>query len=80
MRKSVVTVGMLLALTLLALPTLTPAQEAEEKKNEEISIDPSLTGETGIISTLVADSLPKGKFSIGLFYHNFDRELTDEPT
>ena len=52
----------------------------DEDDKKPISVDPSLTGETGIITTLVADSLPKGKFSIGLFYHNFDREITDFDT
>jgi len=60
---------------LLALVSVASAEDDKDKK--PISIDPSLTGETGIITTLVADSLPKGKFSLGLFYHNFDREITD---
>jgi outer membrane protein OmpA-like peptidoglycan-associated protein len=75
-RGAVVFVPIILVL-FLALPVPTAAQEGTKEEEEVISIDPSQTGETGIISTLVADSLPKGKFSIGLFYHNFDRELTD---
>ena len=60
---------------LLVLAASAMAEDEQHKK--PISIDPSLTGETGIISTLVADSLPKGEFSFGFFYHNFDREITD---
>lgn len=75
MRSRYALIPLLTAAMLLALTALTFAVDEDEKK--PISVDPSLTGETGIITTLVADSLPKGKFSLGLFYHNFDREITD---
>jgi peptidoglycan-associated lipoprotein len=59
------------------------AQEQTAEKQEKdygiriISVDPSLTGETGIIATLVADTLPKGEWAYGFSYYNWDRELTD---
>lgn len=69
---------------LLALALLIPAAAAlaqdEEPKDYGISVistDPSLTGETGIINTLVADTLPQGAWSFGAGFHNWDRELTD---
>lgn len=76
-----------LALTIILVCAITvvPAfaqEQTAEKQDKDygiriISVDPSLTGETGIIATLVADTLPQGEWAFGISYHNWDRELTD---
>lgn len=67
-----------LAIAVISCPTF--AQDEQKEKDygiKVISIDPAITGETGIITTLLANTLPQGSFSLALSYHNWDRELTD---
>src|SRR4051794_24259588 len=58
----------LIALLSLA-PSLAMAEEAEQANAA------SVTGETGLFSLLTGDTLPRGGWSLGLYYNNWDRVI-----
>ena len=59
---------------LIALVSLAPTlASAAEQANAA-----SVTGETGLFSLLTGDTLPRGGWSFGLYYNNWDR-LVDLP-
>jgi len=49
-----------------------------EQSNKDL--DPTFTGETGLFTIFLGDTLPQGMFSGGLVYNNYDRETTDFDT
>jgi outer membrane protein OmpA-like peptidoglycan-associated protein len=61
------------ALLLVMLPIA-----AAEQSNKDL--DPTFTGETGLFTIFLGDTLPQGMFSGGLVYNNYDRETTDFDT
>ena len=54
---------------ILALVSLAPTwASAAEQANAA-----SVTGETGLFTLLTGDTLPRGGWSFGLYYNNWDR-------
>jgi hypothetical protein len=58
----------LIALLSLA-PSMAMAEEAEQANAA------SVTGETGLFSLLTGDTLPRGGWSLGVYYNNWDRVI-----
>jgi outer membrane protein OmpA-like peptidoglycan-associated protein len=54
---------------LCLVPSMAMAEEAEQANAA------SVTGETGLFSLLTGDTLPRGGWSLGLYYNNWDRVI-----
>src|SRR3954447_16399936 len=62
-------------LGVIALVSLAPSVAmAGEQANAA-----SVTGETGLFSLLTGDTLPRGGWSFGLYYNNWDRVIDLDP-
>lgn len=59
------------------LLVMLPIASAEQSNKD---LDPTFTGETGLFTLYLGDTLPQGMFSGGLVYNNYDRETTDFDT
>lgn len=64
----------LLALVLMSVSFAT-AQETQREKNR--SVQPTVTGGTGLFTVYDASTLKKGEFNAGFFVNNFDRDPGD---
>ncbi|HEY0512433.1 MAG TPA: OmpA family protein [Thermoanaerobaculia bacterium] len=61
-------------LGIIALLGLVPAAAAMAEEAEQAN-SASVTGETGLFSLLTGDTLPRGGFSFGVYYNNWDRVI-----
>jgi outer membrane protein OmpA-like peptidoglycan-associated protein len=62
----------LLFLVLFISCAMASAQETDREKDR--SINPTVTGGTGLFTVYDASTLKRGEFNLGVFYNNFDRD------